>query len=182
METCTEITTSSLDRDGVLTIINASPRHLNNHLLASPKIAPLHLKNTSSENDSSLLQKSSEESEEESNLHKSDSGNPAISQENLEKEEVVDLQIVDLENYEVHISHLQVPTELDPEFSPINDCLPLSPEEEKDIQHNLQNLPIRKSADGSIMIEEIDEHMNDHIEDNESSEIMGNTDFFKIDK
>jgi hypothetical protein len=24
--------------------------------------------------------------------------------------------------------------------------------------------------------------MNDHIEDNESSEIMGNTDFFKIDK
>ena len=181
MEACTEITTSSLDRDGVLTIINASPRHMNNiQLLASPKIEPLHLKNTSSENDhsnSSLIQKSSEESEEESNLHKSDSGNPAISQENLEKEEdlrIEDLQIVDLHNCEVQISQID-------EFSPINDCLPLSPEEEQNIQHNLQNLPIRKSA-SSIMIEEIDENLHDHIEDNESSEIMGNTDFFKIAK
>ena len=142
----TEITTSSLDREtGVLTIINASPSRHEQHnikslLLSSPKIEPLHLKNTSSENDNNTSNSIDNHSEEACN--KSDSGNPQI-----------------------------ILTENDDEFSPVNDCLPLSPEEVKDIQYNLQH----KSGGSSIMIEEIEERE----EICESSEIMGNTDFKK---
>ena len=124
MENFTEITTSSLDQEtGVLTIINASPRHMNNmKVLASPKIEPLHLKNTSSENDNSnsyLTHKSTDSDE-----HKSDSGHPAISQENLE---VQNSKVQEFQDNPFKQA------KKDEDISPVNNFLPLSP----DAQHNL---------------------------------------------